>query len=153
MVDPENNRCHKSTYILCVYVPLGSPVATKHQAKGAEKPELHFGTLLPFKNHEDGLKAFSYAVMNYTSEPAPKHFAEALAAVIADENCKPPQTDPLGIIPAWESYEKVRPLIFSKKAVMAAQEIALEDAVDKCFITYMQVCSILLSVDVPYEVA
>ena len=78
--------------------------------------------------------------MNYTSKPAPKHFAEALAAVIADKNCKPPQTDPLGIIPAWESYKKVRPLIFSKKAVMSAQEIALKDAVDKRFITYMQVC-------------
>ena len=152
MVDPENNRCRKSTYILCVYVPLGSPVAMKLQVKGAEKPELHFGTLLPFKNHEDGLKALSYAVTNYTSEPAPKHFAEALAAVIADKNCKPPQTNPLGIIPAWESYKKVRPLIFSKKAVMSAQEIALKDAVDKRFITYMQLCSILLSV-VPYEVA
>ena len=46
----------------------------------------------------------------------------------------------------------MRPLIFSKKAVMSAQEIALKDAVDKRFITYMQVCSILLSV-VPYEVA
>ena len=96
--------------------------------------------LLPFKNHEVGLKAFSYAVTNYTSEPAPKHFAEALAAVIADDSCKPPQTDPLGIIPAWEAYEKVRPLIFSKKAVMSAQEISLKDAVDKRFITYMQVC-------------
>ena len=140
MVDPENNRCRKSTYILCVCVPLGSPVATKRQVKGADKPELHFGTLLPFKNHENGLKAFSYAVTNYTSEPAPKHFAEALAAVITDDKCDPPQTDPLGRSPAWESYDKVRPLIFSKKAVMSTQEIALKDAVDKRFITYMQVC-------------
>ena len=140
MVVPENKTCRKSTYILSVCVPLGSPTATKRQAKGADKSELHFGTLLPFKNHEDGLKAFSYAVTNYTSEPAPKHFAEALAAVIADDSCKPPQTDPLGIIPAWGAYEKVRPLIFSKKAVMSAQEISLKDAVDKRFITYMQVC-------------
>ena len=86
------------------------------------------------------MKAFSYAVTNYTSEPAPKHFTEALAGVIADDKCDPPQTDPLGMIPAWESYNKVRPLIFSKKAVMSAQEIALKDAVDKHFITYMQVC-------------
>ena len=56
---------------------------------------------------------------NYTSESAPKHFAEALAAVIADKQCEPFQTDLLGIIPAWESYDKVRPLIFLKKAVMS----------------------------------
>ena len=128
-------------YLLCVCVPLGSPIATKRQAKGADKPELHFRTLLPFKNHEDGLKAFSYAVTNYTSEPAPKHFAEALAAVIADNKCDPPQTDPLGMIPAREFYNKVRPLIFSKKAVMSAQEIALKDAVDKRFITYNRCCA------------
>ena len=72
MVVPENKTCRKITYILCVCVPLGSPIliVTKRQAKGADKPELHFGTLLPFKNHEDGLKAFSYAVTNYMSEPA-----------------------------------------------------------------------------------
>ena len=68
MVVPENKTCRKSTYILCVCVPLGSPIATKRQVKGADKPELHFGTLLAFKNHEDSLKVFSYAVTNYTSE-------------------------------------------------------------------------------------
>ena len=52
-----------------------------------------------------------YAVINNTSEPAPNHFVKALAAVIADDQCDPPQTDLLGIIPAWESYDKVRPLI------------------------------------------
>ena len=76
MVLRENKACPNSKYILCVCVPVGSPAAIKRQAKGADKPELHFGTLLPFKNHENGLKAFSYAVTNYTSEPAPKHFAE-----------------------------------------------------------------------------
>ena len=97
MVIPENKTCPNNKYILCVCIPLGSPAATKRQAKGADKPELHFGTLLPFKNHEDGLKAFSYAVTTYTSESAPKHFAEALAAVIADDKCDPPQTNPMGL--------------------------------------------------------
>ena len=83
---------------------------------------------------------YIYAVTNYTSEPARKHFTEALAAVIADDQCKPPQPDLLGIIPAWESYDKVRPLIVSKKAIMSTNEIALKDAVDKRFIMYMQVC-------------
>ena len=89
--------------------------------------------------HKDGLKAFTYAVTNYTtSEPA----LEALAAVIANKQCKPPQTDPLGIIPAWTSYGNVRPLIFPKKAITSTTEIALKDAhaVHKGFITYMQVC-------------
>ena len=103
-------------------------------------PELYFGLLLPFKNHEDGLKAFSFAVNTYTSEPAPKHFTEALANVIADKQCEPPQKDPLGIIPACKAYDAVRPLIFTKKAVPTTMELALKFAVDKRFITYMQVC-------------
>ena len=50
----------------------------------ASSEELHFGTLVPFKNHEDGLKAFSYNVIAFSSDPAPKHFAEALEAVVVD---------------------------------------------------------------------
>ena len=54
--------------------------------------ELYFGSLLPFKKHEDGLKAFSYAVNMYTSEPVSKHFIEALSNVMAcaDKQCQPP---------------------------------------------------------------
>ena len=105
--------------------------------------ELHFGSLLPFKNHEDGLKAFSYAVKMYTSEPVPKHFVEALGNVMADKQCQPPQKDPLGIIPAWKAYDAVRPLIFTKKAVLTPTELSMKHAVDKRFITYMQVCFFL----------
>ena len=96
--------------------------------------------LLPFKNHEEGLKAFTYAVTTYISEPVLKHFAEALATVIADKECEPKQTKPLGIIPAWRSYDAVRPLIFMKKAVMTTNKLALKGVVEKCFIKYMQVC-------------
>ena len=122
-------------------VPVGSPVAKKLKAElEAEKEELHFGTLVSFKNHEDGLQAFSHNVSTFTSDPAPKHFAEALEAVIADKTLEPRQTDPLEIIQAWKKYDEVRPVIFTKKAMLSTAEIALKDAVDKRFITYMQVC-------------
>ena len=49
-------------------VPVGSPVAKKLKAElAAEKEELHFGTLVPFKNHKDGLQAFSHNVSTFTS--------------------------------------------------------------------------------------
>ena len=99
--------------------------------------------LHPYKNHEDGLKAFSYAVNTYTSEPVPKHFVEALSNVIADKQCQPPQKDPLGIIPTWKVYDAIRPLIFTNKAFLAPTELAMKHAVDKRFITYMQVCFFL----------
>ena len=68
-------------------------------------------------------------------------FAEALEAVIAvDKMLEPRQTDPLEIIQAWKKYDEVRPVIFTKKAMLSTAEIALKDAVDKRFITYMQVC-------------
>ena len=54
--------------------PVGSPVAKKLKVElEAEKEELHFGTLVPFKNHEDGLslQAFSHNVSTFTSDPAP----------------------------------------------------------------------------------
>ena len=111
-------------------VPVGSPVAKKLKAEfelEAEKEELHFGTLVPFKNHEDGLQAFSHNVSTFTSDPAPKHFAEPLEAVIVDKMLEPCQTDPLEIIQA-------------KKAMLSTAEIVLKDAVDKWFIKYMQVC-------------
>ena len=74
-------------------VPVGSPVAKKLKAElEAEKEELHFGTLVSFKNHEDGLQAFSHNVSTFTSDPAPKHFAEALEAVIVDKTLEPCQT-------------------------------------------------------------
>ena len=122
-------------------VPVGSPVAKKLKTElEAEKEELHFGTLVPFKNHEDGLQAFSHNVSTCTSDPTSKHFAEALEAVIADKMLDPHQTDPLEIIQAWKKYDEVRPVIFTKKAMLSTAEIALKDAVDKRFITYMQVC-------------
>ena len=67
--------------VLCVNIGTGSPAAKKQKSLEDEAPELHFGSLLPFKNHEDRLKTFSYRgnIYTSTSEPAPKHFAEALA--------------------------------------------------------------------------
>ena len=56
---------------------------------------------------------------------------------------QPPQKDPLGIIPAWKAYDAVRPLIFPKKVVLTPTELSMKHAVDKRFITYMQVCFFL----------
>ena len=78
--------------VLCVDIGTGSPAAKKWKAKEDKAAELHFGLILPLKNHEDGLKAFSYAVNTYASKPAPKHFAEALSNVIADKQHEPPST-------------------------------------------------------------
>ena len=66
--------------VLCVNIGIGSPAVKKRKSLEDKAPEIHFGSLLLFKNHEDGLKAFSYAVNTYTSEPASQHFAEALAS-------------------------------------------------------------------------
>ena len=70
----------------------------------------------------------------------PKHFVDALQSVIEDKTLQPRQTDPLQIIEAWKKYDEVRPSVFTKKAMLSTSEIALKDAVDKRFITYMQVC-------------
>ena len=53
------------------------------ERKIAGQEELQFDTLIPFKNHPDRLEYFSYNVVNYTSEPAPRHFVEALEAVMS----------------------------------------------------------------------
>ena len=126
--------------LCCVFIQTCSPAAKKQKAKQDYTSKLSFGLLIPFKNHKEGLKAFSYAVTNYTSEPAPKHFTEALATLIsiADKQCKPLQTDPLGIIPAWHSYDLCSQTAhFTKKAVMTTTEFSLKNVVAKCFIIYM----------------
>jgi len=52
-------------------IETGSPVAKKLKAEREEaSEELHFGLLVPLKNHEDGLKAFSYNIVIFTSDPA-----------------------------------------------------------------------------------
>ena len=57
--------------------------------KDGDEDELHFGTLIPFKNHDEGLKSFSYNVRTFTTEPAPRHFVEALETVMKDETLTP----------------------------------------------------------------
>ena len=79
----------------------------------------------------------------HTSEPTRKHFVEALGNVMSDKQCQSPQKDPLKIIPAWKTYDAVRPLIFTKKAVLTPTELSMKHAVDKRFKTYMQVCFFL----------
>ena len=131
----------------------GSPAAKKRKMdKEGDEDELHFGTLIPFKNHDEGLKSFSYNVRTFTTEPAPRHFVEALETVMKDETLTPRQTDPLGIVEAWKKYDEVRPLIFTKKAVLTAQESRLKDQVDKRFITYMQVLRCTHVVNIPVRV-
>ena len=122
------------------HIGTGHPAAKKQKAKQDYTSKLSFGLLIPFKNHKEGLKAFSYAVTNYTSEPAPKHFTEALATLIsiADKQCKPLQTDPFGIIPAWHSYDLCSQTThFTKKAVMTTTEFSLKNVVAKRFIIHM----------------
>ena len=87
--------------------------------------------MIPFKNHEEGLKAFSLNVKTFTSEPAPRHFVEALENVMSDKAITPCQTDPLGIVEAWKKYDEIRPLIFTKKALLMSAEAMLKDQVDK----------------------
>ena len=53
---PLGQICHHSIKL----IETGSPVSKKLKAEcEAASEELHFGLLVPFKNHEDGLKAFS----------------------------------------------------------------------------------------------
>ena len=66
-----------------------------------------------------------------------------------DKTLTPRQTDPLGIVEAWKKYDEVRLLIFTKKAVLTAQESRLKDQVDKRFITYMQVLRCTHVVNIP----
>ena len=96
--------------------------------------ELHFGLLIPFKNHEDGLKAFAYIVVTFSSDPALKHFTEALEVVISDTTLEPCQTDPLHIIKASKKHDKVHPVNFTKKSMMSTNKLILKDAVDKRFL-------------------
>ena len=63
--DPGKKTCTDTI----VHISTGSPAVKKHKANQDNSEELHFGLLLPFKNQKEGLKAFSYAVTNYTSEP------------------------------------------------------------------------------------
>ena len=58
----------------------------KKERKIAGPKKLQFDTLIPFKNHPDGLECFSYNVVHYTSKLAPRHFVVALDAVIADKS-------------------------------------------------------------------
>ena len=122
-------------------VMIPTPMLATQKTNNLKRMWHQFNHLLflPNENDEDGLKASSYAVKTYTSEPAPKHFVEALTNVMADKQCQPPQKDPLGIIPAWKAYNAIRPLVFTKKAVLTPTELSMKHAVDKRFITYMQV--------------
>ena len=63
-------------------------VLQRKREKTAVEEELQFNMLISFKNHPEGLECFSYNVVNYTSEPAPRHFVEALKIVIADKHCR-----------------------------------------------------------------
>ena len=76
-----NYACVHSIYLNCT----GSLVIKKLKGE-CEKAneELHFGTLVPFKNHADGFKVFPYNVIAFSSDPVPKHFAEAFEAVVGD---------------------------------------------------------------------
>ena len=94
----------------------GSPIGgSKRERKIAGQEELQFDTLIPFKNHPDGLECFSYNVVNYTSEPAPRHFVEALEAVMSDKSTN--QKDPLdiiGVFKEWDIY-KLGPLFSPRR--------------------------------------
>ena len=59
--------------------------------------ELQYDTLIPFKNHVNGLAKFNRDVVTY-NEPATKIFVNCLKMVMKDETCSPPQQDPLQII-------------------------------------------------------
>ena len=112
----------------------GSPIGgTKKERKIAGPEELQFDPLILFKNHPDGLECFLYNVVHYTSKPAPRHFVEAFEAVIADKSTN--QKDPLDIVGTFKEWDEARPAVFSKKALLTNQELALKDAVDKRFIT------------------
>ena len=129
----------------------GSPIGgSKRERKIAGQEELQFDTLIPFKNHPDGLECFSYNVVNYTSEPAPRHFVEALEAVMSDKSTN--QKDPLDIIGAFKEWDIARPAVFSKKAVLTNQELALKDSVDKRFITYMSILRSTHCINIPVRV-
>ena len=106
--------------------------------------------LIPFKNHPDGLECFSYNVVHYTSKLAPRHFVVALDAVIADKSTN--QKDPLDIVGAFTEWDEARPAVFSKKALLTNQELALKDAVDKRFITYMSILTSTHCINIPVRV-
>ena len=90
---------------LCIeHICTDRPAANlkKQKAKQDDSIKLHFGTMIPFKNHHTGLKDFSYAVTNYTSESVPKHFVEAVISA-GDKGVNPHQSD----IDAWKNYDAI----------------------------------------------
>ena len=106
--------------------------------------------MIPFKNHPEGLECFLYNVVHYTNEPAPWHFMEALETVIADKSTH--QKDSLDIIGVLKEWDEARPAVFSKKALLTNQELALKDAVDKRFITYMSILRSTHCINIPVQV-
>ena len=90
------------------------------------------------------MSSFLYNISALSNDPAPTHFAEVLEAVVEDTKLKPFQADPLQLIEAL-TY----PVVFTKKAMLSSLELALKDAVDKRFITYVQVVFFICATYVP----
>ena len=119
------------------------------QAEKRTSNELQYDTLIPFKNSQQGLQKFFKQIVNYKSEPAPKFFVQCLSAVMKEN---PEQKDPLKIVEAWEEWNAVRPASLVKRKDLPSADALLKDAVDKRFITYMQILRSTNIVPIPVRV-
>ena len=63
-------------------------------------------------------------------------FVQCLNAVMQEDSA---QKDPLKIVEAWEKWNEIRPQTMVKRKDLPSSDALLKDAVDKRFITYMQI--------------
>jgi len=79
--------------------------------------ELQYHTLIPFKNHVNGLAKFNRDVVIYKHKPTINFFVNCLKMVMKDQTCSSPQQHLLQIISVWAAWNEVRPLtLLTEKA-------------------------------------
>lgn len=111
--------------------------------------ELHFSTMLPFKNHPNGELFFNKQVNEYEDESPPKHFVTALSNVMKEPTSN--QKDPLGIIEAWEKWFSIIPETFGKKNLTTAQRNTKAN-LDHKFHKYYQLLRCIGCLEIPTRV-
>ena len=114
--------------------------------------QLQFNSLIPFKNHPQGMSTFSENCQTYMSETPLEHFVSALKYVMSDKSLATKQTDPIEIISAFEEWEAKKPATFENRLDLSIEERKLKDAVDKKFITYMSVLRSTNVISIPVRV-
>jgi hypothetical protein len=115
--------------------------------------ELHYSSLIPYKNHPDGELKFNALMkaLNYTIEPPPKYFVKTLKLVMEDKTLQTAQKDPLGIIEAFAKWNDMSRDTFGKKNLTTSQR-CVKANLDHKFHKYYQVLRCIGCLEIPVRV-